>query len=30
MEEIEELFRKAGLNVVSHVWDCGNEVFVLE
>jgi tRNA (uracil-5-)-methyltransferase TRM9 len=30
MEEIEELFTKAGLRVVSHVWDCGNEVFVLE
>ena len=28
--ELFKLFREADLNVVSHVWDCGNEVFVLE
>lgn len=30
IEEIKELFQKADLRVISHSWECGNEVFILE
>ena len=30
IDEINELFEKAQLKVVSHLWECGNEVFILE
>jgi alkylated DNA repair protein alkB family protein 8 len=29
IKEINRLFQKASLCVKSHVWDCGNEIFVL-
>lgn len=28
--ELEELFTNAGLKIVDHNWDCGNEVYILE
>lgn len=30
IDEINQLFEKAQLKVVSHSWECGNEVFILE
>jgi len=30
VEEIKELFKKTGWRVVSHTWDYGNEIFILE
>jgi len=30
IEEIKALIKEADLTIVSHQWDCGNEVFVLE
>ena len=30
IDEIRELFEEVGLKIVSHKWDCGNEVFVLK
>jgi SAM-dependent methyltransferase len=30
MDEIKGLFNEAGLNIKSHEYDCGNEVFVLQ
>jgi len=30
LQEIMELFDKCDLKIKSHIWDCGNEVFVLE
>jgi len=30
MEEILELFNLAGLNLISHFWNHGNEIFILE
>jgi len=29
-QELTDIFEEVGFNVVSHLWDCGNEVFVLE
>lgn len=29
INEIEYLFQQIGLKVVSHTWDCGNEIFIL-
>lgn len=30
IDEITALFTKAGFTIVSHKWDCGNEVFILK
>lgn len=30
IKEINDLFEECGLEVVSHTYDCGNEVFILE
>jgi ubiquinone/menaquinone biosynthesis C-methylase UbiE len=30
IEEIARLFEEVGLKVISHVWHCGNEVFILQ
>lgn len=29
VEELKKLFESVGLTIVSHIWDCGNEVFIL-
>jgi len=29
IEEIKTLFKRAGLKLISHSWDCGNEIFIL-
>tara|TARA_B100000902_G_scaffold66332_1_gene72760 strand:+ start:167 stop:784 length:618 start_codon:yes stop_codon:yes gene_type:complete len=29
IDEIKELFKKADLILEKHIWDCGNEIFVL-
>ena len=29
IDEIKELFHNVGLKIESHMWDCGNEVFIL-
>jgi len=29
LEEIKKMFEKAGLKIISHKWECGNEVYVL-
>lgn len=29
VDEIKELFLSVGLNMKSHIYDCGNEVFIL-
>ena len=29
IDEIKELFHNVGLKIESHIWDCGNEVFIL-
>ena len=29
-QELTDIFEEVGFNIVSHLWDCGNEVFVLE
>ena len=30
IEEIEKLFLDNGFKIISHTWECGNEVFILE
>lgn len=30
MDEINDLFKKAKLDVIEHSWDCGNEIFILQ
>jgi ubiquinone/menaquinone biosynthesis C-methylase UbiE len=30
LDEIKQLFLDNGLNIISHTWECGNEVFILE
>lgn len=29
VEELKKLFEIVGLTIISHIWDCGNEVFIL-
>ncbi len=29
LDEIKELFKKVEMELESHIWDCGNEIFVL-
>lgn len=29
IDEIKELFKKVEMELESHIWDCGNEIFVL-
>ena len=30
IKELMDLFNKAGLTILEHKWDCGNEVFILQ
>jgi len=30
IEEIKSLFEKSGFKIISHSYDCGNEIFILE
>jgi len=29
IEEIKKIFATVGLTIISHTWDCGNEIFIL-
>ena len=30
IEELQQLFQQANLKLMSHNWECGNEVFILK